>query len=156
MSTPRSRWREPEVDIVPAARRVGAGLVAYSPLGRGLLTASLASDAIDTSDFRRSDPRFHGADLDHNLTQVDTLADIAADLGVTASQLALAWLLAQGTDVVAIPGTRHSERVAENVAAADLELSDIDLRRLDDALARSRWVGDRHSFAVPAVTRSQP
>ncbi len=149
-------WRDPETDIVPAARRVGAGLVAYSPLGRGLLTASLAGDAIDTSDFRRSDPRFHGSDLERNLAQVDTLRNIAGDLGVTAGQLALAWLLAQGSDVVAIPGTRHSDRVAENVAAADLDLSADDLQRLDDALARSGWAGDRHSFAVPATTRSQP
>lgn len=149
-------WRDPEADIVPAARRVGAGLVAYSPLGRGLLTAALAPDAIDTSHFRRSDPRFHGGDLDRNLAQVDTLADIAADLDVTAGQLALTWLLAQGLDVVAIPGTRRPDRVKENVAAAGIGLSDLDLRRLDDALSGSGWAGDRHSFAVPATRRSQP
>lgn len=128
----------------------------YSPLGRGLLTGSLAGDAIDSSEFRRGDPRFHGADLGKNLAQVDRLRDIASDLGVTAGQLALAWLLAQGPDVIPIPGTRRPDRIAENVAATDLELSDTDLRRLDDAVPRSSWAGDRHSFAVPATRRSQP
>lgn len=149
-------WRDPETDIVPSARRLGAGLVPYSPLGRGLLTGSLAGDAIDSSEFRRGDPRFHGADLGKNLAQVDRLRDIASDLGVTAGQLALAWLLAQGPDVIPIPGTRRPDRIAENVAAADLELSDTDLRRLDDAVPRSSRAGDRHSFAVPATRRSQP
>ncbi len=149
-------WRDPETDIIPAARRHGAGLVAYSPLGRGLLTAALAGDATNTSDFRRNDPRFHGGDLDRNLAQVDTLAGIATELGVSAGQLALAWLLAQGPDVVAIPGSRRPDRVSENAAAADTELSDSDLQRLDDALSGSGWSGDRHSFAVPITTRSQP
>ena len=147
-------WRDPENDIVPAARRLGIGMVTYSPLGRGLLTSTLTGADIDASDFRRNDPRFRGADLDRNLHQVGALRDIAAGLGITPGQLALAWLLAQGDDVVPIPGTRRADRVAENVAAAQVQLSPDDLRRLEDAVPRSAWSGDRRSFAVPVTTRS--
>src|SRR5581483_6909957 len=87
-----------EEDVVPTARRLGIGLVPYSPLGRGLLTATLGRDQIDSSDFRRSDPRFHGADLERNLAQIEALRAIAAEWGATPGQLALAWLLAQGSD----------------------------------------------------------
>jgi aryl-alcohol dehydrogenase-like predicted oxidoreductase len=146
-------WRDPENDIVPAARRLGIGMVTYSPLGRGLLTSTLTGADIDTSDFRRSDPRFHGADLDRNLRQVQALRDIATGLGITPGQLALAWLLAQGQDVVPIPGTRRPDRLAENVAAAQVRLSEDDLRRLEEAVPRSAWSGDRRSFAVPVTTR---
>jgi aryl-alcohol dehydrogenase-like predicted oxidoreductase len=148
-------WRDPESDIVPAARRLGIGMVTYSPLGRGLLTSTLTGADIDTSDFRRSDPRFHGADLDRNLRQVRALRDIATGLGITPGQLALAWLLAQGQDVVPIPGTRRPDRLAENVAAAQVRLSEDDLRRLEEAVPRSAWSGDRRSFAVPVTTRVQ-
>jgi aryl-alcohol dehydrogenase-like predicted oxidoreductase len=148
-------WRDPEDDIVPAARRLGIGLVTYSPLGRGLLTSTLTRAAIDDSDFRRGDPRFHGVDLDRNLRQIAALREIAADLGSTPGQLALAWLLAQGPDVVPIPGTRHADRIAENARAADLQLSPDDLRRLEDLVPRSAWSGDRRSFAA-AVTARQP
>jgi aryl-alcohol dehydrogenase-like predicted oxidoreductase len=148
-------WRDPEDDIVPAARRLGIGLVTYSPLGRGLLTSTLTRAAIDDSDFRRGDPRFHGADLDRNLRQIAALREIAASLGITPGQLALAWLLAQGPDVVPIPGTRHADRIAENARAADLQLSPDDLRRLEDLVPRSAWSGDRRSFAA-AVTARQP
>lgn len=147
-------WREPEDDVVPTARRLGIGLVPYSPLGRGILTATLARDEIDASDFRRSDPRFHGAALENNLTHIGRLRAIAAELGVSAGQLALAWLLAQGPDVVPLPGSRRQDRVVHNAAAADLVLSGADLRRLDDAVPRSAWAGDRTSFAVPVTARS--
>jgi aryl-alcohol dehydrogenase-like predicted oxidoreductase len=147
-------WRDPEHDIVPAARRLGIGMVTYSPLGRGLLTSTLTGADIDGSDFRRGDPRFHGADLDRNLRQVRALRDIATGLGITPGQLALAWLLAQGPDVVPIPGTRYLDRLAENVAAAQVRLGADDLRRLEEAVPRSAWSGDRHSFAVPVTTRS--
>jgi aryl-alcohol dehydrogenase-like predicted oxidoreductase len=147
-------WRDPENDIVPAARRLGIGMVTYSPLGRGLLTSTLTGADIDGSDFRRSDPRFHGADLDRNLRQVQALRDIATGLGITPGQLALAWLLAQGQDVVPIPGTRRPDRLAENVAAAQVRLSADDLRRLERAVPRSAWSGDRRSFAVPVTTRA--
>ena len=146
-------WRDPEDDVVPAARRLGIGLVPYSPLGRGLLTATLAGGDIDTSDFRRPDPRFHGPGLDRNLQQVVVLRDLADGLGLTPGQLALAWLLAQGPDVVPIPGSRRPDRIAENAAAAGARLSPDDVERLGRALPRSAWAGDRHSFAVPVTAR---
>jgi aryl-alcohol dehydrogenase-like predicted oxidoreductase len=149
-------WRDAEDDLVPTARRLGIGIVPYSPLGRGLLTARLTSASIAGSDFRRGDPRFQGADLDRNLRQVAALRGIADDLGMTPGQLALAWLLAQGPDVVPIPGTRREAQLAENVAAASLELGADDLRRLDDAVPRSAWAGDRLSFAVPVSERKSP
>lgn len=149
-------WRDPEDDVVPAARRLGIGLVPYSPLGRGLLTSTLTTADIASSDFRRDDPRFQGADLDRNLSHVAALHHIADDLGMTPGQLALSWLLAQGPDIVPIPGTRRPERIAENVAAADAGLSPDELRRLEDAVPRSAWAGDRRSFAVPVTARKSP
>jgi aryl-alcohol dehydrogenase-like predicted oxidoreductase len=146
-------WRGPEDDIVPAARRLGVGLVAYSPLGRGLLTSTLTGAAIDDSDFRRHDPRFHGTDLDRNLRHVATLRDLAGELSITPGQLALAWLLAQGPDVAAIPGSRRPDRIAENAGAADVRLSEADLRRLEESVPRSAWAGDRTSFAAAVTTR---
>jgi aryl-alcohol dehydrogenase-like predicted oxidoreductase len=147
-------WRDPEDDVVPAARRLGIGLVPYSPLGRGLLTATLAAADIDGSDFRRADPRFHGPALDRNLHRVGVLRDLAAALGLTPGQLALAWLLAQGPDVVPIPGSRRPDRITENAAAAGVRLSAADLERLAGQLPRSGWAGDRRSFAVPVTTRA--
>ena len=146
-------WRGPENDIVPAARRLGIGLVPYSPLGRGLLTATLVPGDMDASAFRRNDPRFHGSHLDRNLAQVAALQAFAHEHGVTAGQMALAWLLAQGPDVVPIPATRQPRRVMENAAAADIRLTASDLGRLDRVLPPSAWAGDRHSFAAPTTVR---
>lgn len=146
-------WRQPEEDVVPAARRLGIGLVPYSPLGRGLLTATLDHTTIDSSDFRRGDPRFHGAELERNLAQIDALRAIADDRGATVGQLALAWLLAQGPEVVPLPGSRNPDRVAENAAAADIKLTEADLRRIEEAAPRAAWAGDRTSFAVPVTGR---
>lgn len=146
-------WRDPEDDIVPAARRLGVGIVPYSPLGRGLLTATLTHADVDASDFRRSDPRFTGADLDHNLARAAELRRIADGLGLTPGQLALAWLLAQGPDVVPIPGSRHLDRIEQNAAAAGVRLSEAGLRGVEAAVPRAAWAGDRRSFAAPATTR---
>jgi aryl-alcohol dehydrogenase-like predicted oxidoreductase len=146
-------WRDPEDDIVPAARRLGAGLVPYSPLGRGMLTATLTRADIDGSDFRRGDPRFQGADLDRNLARAAALREVAGRLGLTPAQLALAWLLAQGPDVVPIPGTRHRGRIEQNAAAAGAELSEADLRLLDGAVPRGGFTGDRRSFAAVGTSR---
>jgi aryl-alcohol dehydrogenase-like predicted oxidoreductase len=150
-------WREAEDDLVPAARRLGVGLVPYSPLGRGLLTGAMSPgfrpDA-RPGDFRAGDARFQGADLDRNLALVTAVAGVAADLGLAAGQLALAWLLARGPDVVPIPGTRHARRLAENAAAAAVALSAADLARLEAAAPRAAWAGDRASFAAPAVSRT--
>lgn len=147
-------WREPETEIIPTARELGVALVPYSPLGRGLLTDTLSDHDIDRSDFRASDPRFHGAELTRNRAQIAALADIAADLGITTGQLALAWLLAQGPDVVPIPGSRRADRIAQNAAAADVVLTDADLRRLEHNVPRAGWAGDRKSFAVPGTARA--
>jgi aryl-alcohol dehydrogenase-like predicted oxidoreductase len=146
-------WREPEDDIVPAARRLGIGIVPYSPLGRGLLTATLTQDDIDGSDFRRGDPRFQGATRDHNLARAAALRRVADGIGLTPAQLALAWLLAQGPDVVPIPGTRRIDRIEQNAAAADAELSEDDLRSVDEAVPRAAWAGDRRSFAAASTSR---
>jgi aryl-alcohol dehydrogenase-like predicted oxidoreductase len=146
-------WRDPEDDIVPAARRLGTGLVPYSPLGRGMLTATLTRADIDGSDFRRGDPRFQGADLDRNLARAAALREVAGRLGLTPAQLALAWLLAQGPDVVPIPGTRHRGRIEQNAAAAGAELSEADLRLLDGAVPRGGFTGDRRSFAAVGTSR---
>jgi aryl-alcohol dehydrogenase-like predicted oxidoreductase len=147
-------WRQPELELVPAARRLGVGTVPYSPLGRGMLTATLDHDAIQSSEFRRGDPRFTDANLTRNLAQVETLRAMAVELGITAGQLALAWLLGQGTDIVPIPGTRRLDRIVENATAADVRLSPSDLRRIDDTIPASAWAGDRQSFAVPVSARS--
>ncbi len=146
-------WREPEDDIIPAARRLGAGIVPYSPLGRGLLTATLTRADVEASDFRRNDPRFAGADLDHNLARAAELRRVADGLGLTPGQLALAWLLAQGPDVVPIPGSRHLDRIEQNAAAAGVRLSEADLRGIEAAVPRGAWAGDRRSFATPSTVR---
>ncbi|WP_433724473.1 aldo/keto reductase [Actinoplanes sp. CA-051413] len=142
-------WREPERDVVPAARRLGVGLVPYSPLGRGLLTGVLPA-AYGDGDFRRDDPRFAGEHLTANLALVTELTTIAAAYGISPAQLALAWLLAQGPDVVPIPGTRSPARLAENAAAARVQLNDADLA----TLAAQTWHGDRRSFAAYGTSRT--
>jgi aryl-alcohol dehydrogenase-like predicted oxidoreductase len=151
-------WREAEDDVVPVARRLGVGLVAYSPLGRGMLTGMLTgmapSGEFAPGDFRAGDPRFHGQDLARNLALVEAIRDLAAVLGITAGQLALAWLLAQGPDVVPIPGTRQAARLAQNAAAADVALTPADLERLEAAAPRVAWAGDRQSFAAHGTSRA--
>jgi aryl-alcohol dehydrogenase-like predicted oxidoreductase len=147
-------WREPEDDVVPAARAAGAGLVPYSPLGRGLLTGKLPTGPFAPGDFRAADGRFAGDALDRNLTLVGELSRIAEKRGVTTGQLALAWLLARGRDVVPIPGTRNHARVTENAAAADIVLSADDLATLEAAAPRAAWTGDRRSFAAHGTART--
>jgi aryl-alcohol dehydrogenase-like predicted oxidoreductase len=149
-------WREPEDDVIPAARRLGIGLVPYSPLGRGMLTGALPTGGFAADDFRANDPRFAGAELASNLALVDAVRQLATERGVTPGQLALGWLLAQGADVVPIPGTRRQQRVEENAAAASLELSAADLARLDQVAPRAAWAGDRQSFAAHGTVRTAP
>jgi aryl-alcohol dehydrogenase-like predicted oxidoreductase len=149
-------WREPEDDVIPAARRAGAGLVPYSPLGRGMLTGSLPAGGFAPGDFRAGDPRFSGEHLAGNLALVEAIRGIAGRHGVSPGQLALAWLLAQGPDVVPIPGTRRPARLAENAAAAGLSLTPADLARLEEVAARDAWGGDRRSFAAHGTQRTSP
>ncbi len=136
--------RDIEDGIVPVCRELGIGLVPYSPLGRGLLTGSVASlDDLQDDDFRRTQPRFQGDNLDRNLEAVAVVREIAASHDVTPGQVALAWLTAQGDDVVPIPGTKRRKYIEQNVAALDVTLTSDDLARLG-ALTP---VGERYAQA---------
>ena len=139
-----SLWsRDIEGDSVPVARELGVGIVPYSPLGRGFLTGAITSpDDLAADDFRRHSPRFQGENFARNLELVDRVRAIAADLGATPGQVALAWVLGQGDDVVPIPGTKRVSYLEENVGAADVSLSD-DVRAELDGLAGGT-VGDRY------------
>jgi len=141
-----SLWsRDLEADIVPVARELGIGIVAYSPLGRGFLTGQITSpDDFDDDDFRRHQPRFQGENFAKNLELVDAVRAMAEEKGLTAGQLALAWVHAQGDDVVAIPGTKRRTYLEENVAALNVSLSKDDLKRLDEILPPGAAAGDRY------------
>ncbi|MGH3924063.1 MAG: aldo/keto reductase [Egibacteraceae bacterium] len=141
-----SLWtRDMEVEVLPTLRELGIGFVAYSPLGRGFLTGAITSpDDIPEGDLRRTHPRFQGENLARNLELVNRVSRMAEEKGVTAAQLALAWVLSRGDDVVPIPGTTKPHRVEENVAALDISLTGDDLRRLDEALPMGAAAGDRY------------
>src|SRR5258705_13905238 len=126
LQTEYSLWsREPEDEILPTCRELGIGFVAYSPLGRGFLTGAIQSiDDLDEDDYRRFSPRFQGENFQRNLDLATKIGKLAADKAVTPAQLALAWGLAQGEDIVPIPGTKRRNRLEENVGALDVELSD--------------------------------
>jgi aryl-alcohol dehydrogenase-like predicted oxidoreductase len=127
--------RQPETEILPTCRELGIGFVAYSPLGRGFLSGRFASpDELANDDFRRTQPRFQGKNLEANQRIVAKLREIADEKEITTAQLALAWVLAQGEDIVPIPGTKRRKYLEENAAAADLELADRDLSRIDEEL----------------------
>jgi len=142
-----SLWtRDPEEVVLPIARELGIGFVPYSPLGRGALTGAIRStDDLGAADFRRNNPRFADGNLDLNLERIAAIEQIAAEKGVTASQIALAWVLHQGADMVPIPGTKRVRYLEENAAAADVELTTGDLGRLDDAFPRGATAGDRYA-----------
>jgi len=129
-----SLWtRDPEGAILDTCRELGIGFVAYSPLGRGFLAGRFASpEELDDDDFRRHHPRFQGDNLDHNRRIADTVKQIALEKGVTPAQVALAWVLARGDDVVPIPGTKRRTYLEQNAAASTLELSDDEVSRLDE------------------------
>jgi aryl-alcohol dehydrogenase-like predicted oxidoreductase len=144
LQTEYSLWaREVENDILPTLRGLGIGFVAYAPLGRGFLTGRFRRPE-DVADSRKNHPRFQGENLRHNLAVVEGVERIAAVKGVTAGQLALAWVLHRGDDVFAIPGTTRRPHLEENVAAAELELDDGDLARLDEAAPPGFTAGDRY------------
>ena len=135
--------REPEAEIIPTCRELGIGFVAYSPLGRGFLSGRFSNpDELAEDDFRRSQPRFQGENLEANMRIVAKLREIAEEKGITPAQLALAWVLAQGDDIVPIPGTKRRTYLEENAAAADIELTDEDLSRINDELPEVS--GDRY------------
>jgi aryl-alcohol dehydrogenase-like predicted oxidoreductase len=138
--------RDLEDEILPVLRELGIGLVPYSPLGRGILTGAIRPGTLPEGDSRASAyfPRFTGEALDANLVLVDKVRRFAEDKDCTPGQLALAWVLAQGEDVVPIPGTKRIAYLEENVAAADVHLTDDDLAALDAAVPRGAVVGDRY------------
>jgi len=148
LQTEYSLWsRDSEDEILPTCRELGIGFVAYSPLGRGFLTGAIQSiDDLDADDYRRFSPRFEGENFQRNLDLVTRIGELAADKAVTPAQLALAWVLAQGEDIVPIPGTKRRSRLEENVGAVDVELGDDELREIADALPEA--VGQRYPEAM--------
>ena len=148
-----SLWeRNLEPDIIPTLRELGIGLVPFSPLGRGFLTGAVRrAEEYPEGDFRRGDPRYQGENFDANVRAASAVRDLASRKGATAGQIALAWLLHKGPDVVPIPGTKRRKYLEENIAAADLSLSAADMRVLDTALAPQHVAGDRYSPAQQAM-----
>jgi aryl-alcohol dehydrogenase-like predicted oxidoreductase len=136
VQTEYSLWtRDPEPEVLPTCRELGIGFVPYSPLGRGFLAGRFDSpDELDEDDFRRRGPRFTGDNLEANRRLAAKVAEVARDKGITPAQLALAWVLAQGQDVVPIPGTKRRTYLEQNAAAVDVELSQEDLKRIDAEL----------------------
>jgi aryl-alcohol dehydrogenase-like predicted oxidoreductase len=139
-----SLWtRDPEDGVLDTCRELGIGFVAYSPLGRGFLAGRFASpDELDEGDFRKNHPRFQGENLDHNRRIAETVKEIALEQGVTPAQVALAWVLSRGDDVVPIPGTKRRTYLEQNAAAAEVELGDDERSRLD---ALGNAAGDRYA-----------
>jgi aryl-alcohol dehydrogenase-like predicted oxidoreductase len=151
LQTEYSLWtRDVEDEILPAIRELGIGLVAYSPLGRGFLSGRIHSvDDLEASDFRRANPRFQGENFQKNLDLVERVEELAASKGCTAAQIALAWVLAQGEDIVPIPGTTRVKNLEENVSALDVELSDEELRDLEAVFPKGAAAGDRYADMSP-------
>lgn len=148
LQTEYSLWsRDPEERLLPSVRELGIGFVAYAPIGRGFLSGRFRSpdDVSDEGDFRSRHPRFQGDNFRRNRELVVRLEALAAEKGVTPAQLALAWVLHQGNDIVPIPGTKHRTYLQENVAAVEIELSEEDMARIDEAAPRGVTAGDRYA-----------
>jgi aryl-alcohol dehydrogenase-like predicted oxidoreductase len=138
-------FRDPENEILPTCRELGIGFVGYSPLGRGFLGGAIRKlEDLAPADWRRSSPRYQGENFAHNVRLVERVEALAAEKGVTAAQLALAWVLAQGDDIVPIPGTKRRSYLEQNVAASAIALSPADLERIEEASPRGAAVGDRY------------
>jgi len=146
LQTEYSLWsRDPEEEILPACRELGISFVAYSPLGRGFLTGRFTRpEDLAPEDFRRNHPRFQGENLTHNLELVHRIEQLASKKGCKASQLALAWVLAQGEEIVPIPGTTRRAHLEDNIAALDMTLAPEDLARLNEAAPKGATAGDRY------------
>jgi aryl-alcohol dehydrogenase-like predicted oxidoreductase len=147
LQTEYSLWtRDPEERVLPTVRKLGIGFVAYSPLGRGFLSGRFERpEDIPEGDFRRDNPRFQGENFQRNLELVERVREVAAARGAKPGQLALAWVLHRGEDVVPIPGTKRRSYLEENVAAAEIELSEADMRRLDEAAPVGAAAGERYA-----------
>ncbi len=140
-----SIWtRDPEGEILSTCREMGVGLVPYSPLGRGILTGQVKSADFGPKDFRRISPRFQGENFNKNLELVQRIEKIAAEKNCTPAQLALAWVLAQGDDIVPIPGTKRRTYLDQNLGALDVKLTPADLKRIDELAPRGAAVGARY------------
>jgi aryl-alcohol dehydrogenase-like predicted oxidoreductase len=146
LQTEYSLWsRDPEDEILPTVRELGIGFVAYSPLGRGFLTGAIKSvDDLEASDYRRRSPRLQGENFRKNLDVVAKIEEIAREKGVTPSQLALAWVLHRGKDIVPIPGTKRVRFLEENVGALAVHLTAEDLQRIDEVAPKGITAGDRY------------
>ena len=156
VQTELSLWsRDAEAEVIPTVRELGIGYVAYSPLGRGFLSGRFQSpDDFPDDDFRKFHPRFQGENFEKNIQLVREVEEMAADKGCTAAQLALAWVLAQGDDVVPIPGTKHVRYLDENIGALEVNLTEADLRRLDQILPPGAAAGQRyHERGMETVNR---
>jgi aryl-alcohol dehydrogenase-like predicted oxidoreductase len=153
LQTEYSLWtRDPEPEVLPTCRKLGIAFVAYSPLGRGFLTGAYKSpDDFDADDTRRNHPRFQGENFARNLELVDKVKQLAAQAGVTASQLALAWVLAQGEDIVPIPGTKRRKYIEENAAAADISLAPDLVRNLQNIFPPDAAAGERYAPAMKTL-----
>lgn len=157
LQTEYSLWsRDPEDEILPTVRRLGIGFVAYSPLGRGFLTGRIRRfEDLAADDFRRGSPRFQGENFNKNLELVDKVNELAKAKGVAAGQLALAWVLAQGGDIVPIPGTTKRRHLKENVAALDVELTADDLSAIDEVLPKGAAAGTRYPEALMRMLNAE-
>jgi aryl-alcohol dehydrogenase-like predicted oxidoreductase len=156
VQTELSLWsRDAEAEVLPTVRELGIGYVAYSPLGRGFLTGQIKSpDDFADDDFRKNHPRFQGANFEKNIQLVGEVEAMARDKGCTTAQLALAWVLAKGDDVVPIPGTRHVKYLDDNIGALEVKLSEDELKRLDQILPPGAAAGDRyHARGMEAINR---
>jgi aryl-alcohol dehydrogenase-like predicted oxidoreductase len=156
VQTELSLWsRDAQAEVIPTVRELGIGYVAYSPLGRGFLTGQIKSpDDFAEDDFRKNHPRFQGENFEKNIQLVREVEKMAEEKGCTTAQLALAWVLAKGEDVVPIPGTKHRRYLDENIGALEVKLIDEDLRRLDEILPPGAAAGPRYpEQAMAAVNR---
>jgi aryl-alcohol dehydrogenase-like predicted oxidoreductase len=156
VQTELSLWsRDAEAEVLPTVRELGIAYVAYSPLGRGFLTGQITSpEDFPDDDFRRFHPRFTGENFEKNIALVREVEAMAREKGCTTAQLALAWVLAQGEDIVPIPGTRHVEYLDQNIGALEVELSSEELRRLDEILPPGAAAGPRyHERGMQTVNR---
>jgi len=148
-----SLWtRDPEPEVLPTCRRLGIGFVPYSPLGRGFLTGAITSpEDFEADDYRRQSPRFQGENFARNLELVAKVKGLAADMGVTPGQLALAWVLAKGEDLVPIPGTKRRRYLEENAAAVETTLSAAKLSELDSIFPPDAAAGERYAPHMMAL-----
>ena len=156
LQTEYSLWsRDPEPEILPACRRLGVAFVAYSPLGRGFLAGAIKSpDDFEPDDYRRMSPRFQGENFSRNLELVKKVKELGAAVGLTASQLALAWVLAQGKDIVPIPGTKRRKYLVENAAAVDAVLSPDLVQELQETFPPDVAAGQRYPSAAMSLVNA--